>query len=1020
MTKRSRTKKPCGGDKSPQNDLSIAIRYHQSGQWAEAKAVLQRLLQSHPAEVDAIHLLGVLAAEQGQYETAIAHFHQAIAITPTQAIFHSNLGNTFLQCGLLSEAIARYLQALKLDPNYTLARKNLAITCERQLDSGIAHQQAGRLVEAETCYQDVLQGQPERADAWHLLGLLASEREQYESAIEKIKRSTTLKPNAANFYNSLGTVYCKQRDFVNAIECYQQAIKLQPDLLIALQNMGQIYYQQKNFVEAEAVYRKVLAINPDSLELLSLQGTLLKDTGRSTEAEAAYRKLLTIRPDDCQVNFKLGNLLVSQKRLHEAEACYKQVLSVQEGFLQALGMLAYCHALMCDWSRYAETRKRLSMAVQEGILCVTPFIFLNFSDDPFELLTCAKIRANNKFYSVSNVQKIPMYRHKKIRLAYVSPDFKKHPVAYLIADLIERHDRSLFEVIGVSIGPPSGDKWRKRLEQGFDQFLDVQGLSTETVLGKMRDLEIDIAVDLAGYTTHSRPEIFARRLAPVQVNYLGFPGTIGADFIDYLIADRFVIPEALQSAYSEKIVYLPDTFQSAATRQIAETLPSRTAYGLPEKGFVFCCFNNSYKFHPPVFDVWMRLLAQVENSVLWLLKENDAVEKNLRSEAQIRGISPDRLVFAPRKPLPEYLASYRHADLFLDAFPYNAGTTASDALWVGLPLVTCAGRTFVSRMAGSLLLAAGLPELITENLEDYEARALHFATHPDDLAALNQKLIKHRTSHPLFDVERFRRHIEAAYQTMWETWQRGEATKAFAIEPIEASSAASAEGAITGHYLSETPEPKTIENVSELIPEQMKKKNLLHVGCGPARIEKLPRFFHNPEWQEIRLDINAACQPDIVASMTSMPQVADDSMAALFSSHNLEHLYPHEVPLALKEFRRVLDEFGFVLITLPDLQSVAELVAQDKLEDTAYVSPAGPIAPVDILYGHRASLERGNLFMAHRTGFTAKTLTNAFLLAGFAQVAVQRDGRFGLWALAFKKEQSEEKLGMMSKALFPL
>jgi SAM-dependent methyltransferase len=357
--------------------------------------------------------------------------------------------------------------------------------------------------------------------------------------------------------------------------------------------------------------------------------------------------------------------------------------------------------------------------------------------------------------------------------------------------------------------------------------------------------------------------------------------------------------------------------------------------------------------------------------------------------------------------------------LFLDTQPYNAGTTASDALWAGLPVLTCAGRSFVSRMAGSLLRAVGLPELITENLADYEALALRLATHRDELAALKQKLERNRLTQPLFNVDRFRRHIEAAYQHMWERWQRGEPPASFSVDPI-------ADSENTSDVLITQPDAcadvcqasEASQGLVATLKGKETMKKVLHVGCGPAHHEKLPLFFQTPEWQEVRLDIDPGCRPDIVASMTSMSAVETSSFAAIFSSHNLEHLYPHEVPLALREFHRVLVPDGLALVTLPDLQSVAELVAQDKLEDTAYESPAGPIAPLDMLYGHRPSLARGNLFMAHRTGFTAKTLANALLRAGFAQVTVRRDGRFGLWAIACRQIQTEEQLAALQQALF--
>jgi len=354
-----------------------------------------------------------------------------------------------------------------------------------------------------------------------------------------------------------------------------------------------------------------------------------------------------------------------------------------------------------------------------------------------------------------------------------------------MAELFERHDRERFEVFAFSFGPDGGSPMRRRLEKAFDHFIDVRDISDADVARQIAELGVHVAIDLMGYTKHCRPGILAHRPAPVQVNYLGFPGTMGADFIDYILVDPFVVPLDQQPFFTEKLVHLPDCYQvTDSKRERADRTPSRADYGLPEEGFVFCCFNNNYKITPSFFEVWMRLLQAVPGSVLWLSGDNDTAERNLRREAEERGVDPERLIFAPRVEYADYLERYKLADLFLDTLPYNAGATASDALWAGLPILTCAGRSFAARMAGSLLHAVGLPELITTNLEDYEALALKLATEPEVLGALRTKLAENRDTAPLFDTDRFRRHIEAAYEQMWQTWEKGEAPKPFAVEPL--------------------------------------------------------------------------------------------------------------------------------------------------------------------------------------------------------------------------------------------
>jgi predicted O-linked N-acetylglucosamine transferase (SPINDLY family) len=376
------------------------------------------------------------------------------------------------------------------------------------------------------------------------------------------------------------------------------------------------------------------------------------------------------------------------------------------------------------------------------------------------------------------------YSHDRIRLAYLSADFRVHPSSYLLAGMFEHHDRSRFETIALSFGDDDQSEIQNRLKGAFEHFIDVRNRSDLEVARLVRELEVDIAVDLMGHTRNQRTGILALRPAPVQVNFF-CPGTSGADYLDYIVCDRVVIPEDHHAYYSEKVVYLPDTFQANdSKRRIAERTPSCAEVGLPDDGFVFCSFNNTYKFTPPMFDVWMRLLGHVKGSALWLQEINATATRNLRREAVARGIDANRLVFAPKVPrLEDHLARYRLADLFLDTLPYNAQTTASDALWVGLPVLTCLGTTFVGRVAASLLNAIGLPELITRSLPEYEALALQLATHPVLLADIRAKLARNRATFPLFDTDRFRRHIESAYVTMWERAQRGVGPASFEVKP---------------------------------------------------------------------------------------------------------------------------------------------------------------------------------------------------------------------------------------------
>jgi predicted O-linked N-acetylglucosamine transferase (SPINDLY family) len=438
----------------------------------------------------------------------------------------------------------------------------------------------------------------------------------------------------------------------------------------------------------------------------------------------------------------------------------------------------------CDWRKLDDERAIIATKVRSGASVIHPFGHLAISASSQEQLQAAQILARNLCPETpAPLWRGERYRHDKIRIAYLSADFYAHATAFLMAGVFEHHDRKRFETLAVSFGPHDKSDIGARLESAFDGFLDLRAESDAQIAVKLRAMEIDIAIDLKGYTGGARPGILALRPAPVQVHYLGYPGSMGADHIDYLIADRIVVPDDERRFYAEQIAYLPDAYQcNDSHRSIAERIPSRSEMGLPEKGFVFCCFNSNHKIMPEMFDVWMRVLHSVENSVLWLYEEYPGAAANLRREAEARGIDTERIIFAARNDLPAHLARLKLADLVLDTLPYCAHTTASDALWVGVPVLTCRGQTFAGRVAASLLTAIGLPELITSSLEDYEARACSLAKDGPALARLKAKLVKNRDISPLFDTARITRNLEAAYREMWEKQQREEPPASFAVE----------------------------------------------------------------------------------------------------------------------------------------------------------------------------------------------------------------------------------------------
>jgi protein O-GlcNAc transferase len=485
--------------------------------------------------------------------------------------------------------------------------------------------------------------------------------------------------------------------------------------------------------------------------------------------------------------FSRGAALTAVGRYEDAVASFDRVLALKPDFPQA--HLLYPPRLLsklrvCDWTNLDAEIAQLLFMIRERKTLSVPFATLLIPATTAEQLQCAWRYVQDQ-QVFSPIWRGETYSHDRIRVAYLSADFGNHPTGYLTAGLFEEHDKSHFEVTAISLGQNDNSPMRQRLKAAFEHFIDVRGSSDQTIAELIRRLEIDIVVDLMGFSKDNRLNVLARRPAPIQLNYLGYPGTSGADYIDYIFADSTVIPEDQGMFYSEKVVRLPGTYQiNDSKRSITSSTPTRYECGLPEQAFVFCCFNNMQKLNPETFDIWMRLLRAKEDSVLWLLEENQTAVGNLRASVEQRGVSSHRLIFAPKIGLPNHLARERQADLFLDTLPYNAHTTASDALWAGLPVLTCLGPTFAGRVAGSLLKAIGLDELITQSLEEYEALALKLAQEPAHLTSIKNKLARNRDTSLLFDTKRATRHIESAYRTMVDIRLRGESPRSFAVEPV--------------------------------------------------------------------------------------------------------------------------------------------------------------------------------------------------------------------------------------------
>lgn len=718
------------------------MELHRAGNLVDAEILYQQVLQQDAQHFDALYGLGMIKAQTGLYAAALELVDAAVKSNPRSARAYLGLGNVYAAAGKPEQALENYGRALALAPQFP--------------------------------------------EALYGCGNALVALKQYAEAVASYDQALTLAPDWPEALTNCGNALHELKRYDEALINYDKAIALMPGVAMLHNNRGNLLRDMRRWGEAFASLDRALAIEPRYIDAIINRGNILQDLERLDEALAAFDLALSLEPDHLAALNNCANVLRDLRRHEEAATTVARLLKLAPDWDYAPGLLFQSLRHVCDWSDYQQHATRIVECVRAGKKADIPFAFLAVSGLASDQLQCALAYAAHRYpASVAPLWTGERYRHDRIRVAYLSADFHNHATAYLMAGLFERHDRQKFEITAISFGPDIQDEMRARLQTAFESFIDVRDQGDREVALMLRNMEIDIAVDLKGFTADCRAGIFAHRPAPIQVNYLGYPGTMGTDYMDYILGDRWVIPVEHRSYYTEKIVYLPDTYQvNDCTRAIAESKLTRKEAGLPEAGFVFCCFNNNYKITPEVFGIWMRLLERAPHSVLWLLDSNPASTRNLRREAERRGIAPERLVFAPYAKMDEHLARHRLADLFLDTLPYNAHTTASDALWAGLPVLTLAGDAFAARVAASLLAAAGLPELITHSVERYEALALQLAENALLLADVRARLDRNRTTCPLFDTGRFQRHIESAFVTMWERYQCGELPAGFAVAPV--------------------------------------------------------------------------------------------------------------------------------------------------------------------------------------------------------------------------------------------
>ena len=644
-----------------------------------------------------------------------------------------------------------------------------------KLQEAIDLHQKGDIQSANKAYQAILQDKPNDFNGTHLLGLTYHQLGENQKAIELILQAISINSRYAPAYFNLGSIFQTQHEWDKALENYDQAIAIDPNYLDALLRKSQILINLNRFLDALKTFDRLVTLQPNNYLVFYQRTEVLLKLKKINEALTDYQKSIELNPNFIEGHFSLANALFDIGKFDQALHYYQRAICIDPDYDYLYGFYIQVKMKMCQWEDISDELLLFEKNLSESRWITFPFIALHLYDKPAIHQKIAtsyiKKRYSNKHVAINP---FALQKKKKIRVGYFSADFRIHPTSQLIVEILRCHDRTQFEVYGFSFGPENNDLTKQYITTIFDKFIDVSSMSDDEIVRLSKNFEIDIAVDLNGHTQYARTEVFLTRCAPVQINYLAYPSTIGSSHMDYIMADRVVIHEGNQEFFSEKKIYLSNCYVTHDSKnKVLENIYSRSDFDLPNNAFIFCCFNGSFKILPKTFDIWMRILKSVEGSILWLYRDNSFAVDNLLKEARFRGVNPNRLIFAERKDLDQHLPRYRLADLFLDTFPYNAHTTANDSLWAGLPVLTLMGQSFASRVASSLLQAIELPELICHTHAEYEAKAIELALNPQKLADLKKKLANNQKTTPLFNGFQITRNIELAYTSVYQRYQKG-------------------------------------------------------------------------------------------------------------------------------------------------------------------------------------------------------------------------------------------------------
>jgi predicted O-linked N-acetylglucosamine transferase (SPINDLY family) len=764
-----------------------AERAYTEGRLAEAAELAEKLVRKAPRFAPGYSLKGTLEQRKRNYPGAIGLFQKAVSLQPEEAVLHNNLGHAYRESGEPEKAADCFRQALHLRPQYAIALNNL----------GLAQLDLNQVEASLKTFDEAIAARPEYAKAYHNRGTALRRRGALDEAMASFRRALKIAPFYTGALNGLGVTLRDKGEYAEALRCFERALELDPQYAKAALNRGITLADLTLYDEALANLRQALALRPNDLKTLLAQGVVLERQRQYDAAIASYREALQIAPSSADAHLNMGNALRSAGRFDEARAAFERAVDLDPALDAARANRLDARSEVCDWREREEDIAHLQAQTRHalesgGVPSLTASschrIVPSTSSEQLAIARDSIRRLEKRLAPLMEtlvLPRRPAAGGTRIRLGYLSCDFRNNAVGHLAQQLFGLHDSGAFEVLAYSYGPDDKSTFRRRFEVAADRFIDVSAESDAQCARRIRDDGVDILIDLVGCAGNGRIEIAALRPAPVQVHFLGFPATTGAPFIDYFVTDPVVTPLDQDAHFQEQLAVLPHTYQINDTGQeIPETAQTREECGLPSSGFVFCCFNANYKITPEIFDVWMRILHRVPGSVLWLIETTRGTRENLVREARTRGVDPARLVFATRASKVDHLARHRLADLFLDTPLCNAHTTASDALWAGLPVLTCPGQVFAARVAASLLSAAELPELIAADMIEYEERAVSLATHAKEVTELRDRLRSGRRRVPLFDTPRFVQHLERAYLEMWRLYAAGAPPRQIVVEAV--------------------------------------------------------------------------------------------------------------------------------------------------------------------------------------------------------------------------------------------